>query len=337
MTENAKTAGQIFDRYLPARLPSPRTASVYAPSNIALSKYWGKRDAELNLPLNSSLSISLGTWGTRTYIAPAQGTIDEVFFNGAVLGLDDPVVRRMLAFVDLFRRAQIIPLRIETTNSIPTAAGLASSASGFAALALAMNETFALDLPKSTLSQLARIGSGSAARSLWHGFVRWDRGDDGDGGDCYGHSLDVDWPDFRIAIISIHIGPKSSSSRDGMNHTVATSPLFDPWPAAAEADCAAIEHAIAEKDFVAVGERAEANALAMHATMMAARPSLSYLLPESWMVLQALWKARAEGLNCYATMDAGPNVKLIFLESQEDDVSRLFPQANVIAPFVDQA
>ncbi|MEM1378681.1 MAG: diphosphomevalonate decarboxylase [Pseudomonadota bacterium] len=324
---------QHLDLLLPAKLPAPLDAEAYAPSNIALSKYWGKRDAALNLPLNSSLSISLREWGTTTRVAPSQNGKDELLFQGEELDANAPFAAKIIRFVDLVRRGQDVPLRIETTNTIPTAAGLASSASGFAALAKALNDAFALNLSEPALSALARIGSGSASRSLWHGFVKWQKGEAADGSDSHGVSLDLEWREFRIAIIPVDTGPKEKSSRDGMEHTRVASPLFASWPAQAERDCGDIHDAVLAKDFQTLGALAEANAIAMHATMFAARPSLSYLKPETWAVLETLWKARRDGLQAFATMDAGANVKLIFLEAQQDDIGALFPKAQLIEPF----
>lgn len=325
------TPEDIFERSVPRPVGDCISAEAYAPSNIALSKYWGKRDAGLNLPLNASLSISLGTWGTRTRIAPSS--VDELIFNGEALAAEKPAAAKVWRFVDLFCGHPRAPVRIETTNSIPTAAGLASSASGFAALTLALNAAFQTNLPTSTLSMLSRFGSGSATRSFWQGFVRWDKGTAGDGTDSYGHPLAVDQTDIRIAIIAVDTGPKSQSSTDGMTHTVATSPLFPAWPDRAEADCKAIEAAIHASDFATLGSLAEANALAMHATMMAARPALTYLKAGSWGVLETLWQARNEGLEAYATMDAGANVKLIFRENTTADILQNFPKAEIINPF----
>ncbi|MEM1375510.1 MAG: diphosphomevalonate decarboxylase [Pseudomonadota bacterium] len=316
---------------LPATLPEPQEAEAYAPSNIALSKYWGKRDAALNLPLNSSLSISLAHWGTTTRIAPAVE--DEVIFNGVLLSPEDGFARKVIGYLDRFRRGAVRPVRVDTTNTIPTAAGLASSASGFAALTQAINSAFQLGLSAPQQSMVSRLGSGSATRSFWHGFVRWDRGTQPDGADSFATPLDTAWPEFRIALIKVDTAPKAHSSRDGMAHTVATSPLFGPWPERAEADCAAIERAIRARDFATLGALTEANALAMHATMMAARPALTYLKSGSWQVLETLWAARAAGLNAYATMDAGANVKLIFLSEAEAAIRALFPAADIIDPF----
>lgn len=322
---------EIFDRALPRPLPAPQVGEAYAPSNIALSKYWGKRDGALNLPLNSSISISLGDWGSTTRIAPH--TADQVMFNGAALAPDAPAAAKIWRFVDLFCGPERPALRIDTSNTIPTAAGLASSASGFAALALALDRAFDTALGSDRLSMLARMGSGSAARSFWHGFAAWDRGTRADGTDSHGRAVAGGNTELRIAIVPVDTGPKAHSSRDGMNHTVATSPLFDAWPGRAEADCAAMETAVRAGDFATLGPLAEANALAMHATMMAARPALVYLKPGSWAVLERLWHARSQGLDAYATMDAGANVKLIFQAGTQADVEATFPEAQIINPF----
>ena len=307
--------------------------SAYAPSNIALSKYWGKRDRARNLPLNSSLSVSLADWGSHTAIAPSEDGVDRVLLDGDLLPPESGFARKALAFVDLFRAGRDMPVQISTRNTIPTAAGLASSASGFAALTRAVCGSFGLNLSEPQQSLIARVGSGSATRSFWHGFVRWNMGQAEDGSDSYGTPLDVAWPEFRIAIIKVDTGPKLHSSRDGMNHTVDTSPLFPPWPALAERDCRTVEDSILAQDFKTLGETAEANALTMHASMQAARPALSYLTSQSWSVIERLWQARREGLAAYATADAGANIKLIFLENNQSDVLRLFPDAQVISPF----
>lgn len=320
-----------FARLLPPKLPAPVEAQAHAPSNIALSKYWGKRDHRLNLPLNSSLSISLHQLGSHTRISPSQQ--DEARLNGTLLPPESAFYAKIFGFVERFRRGQNLPLSISTTNTIPTAAGLASSASGFAALTRALTRSFALNLPDSALSELARYGSGSACRSLWHGFVRWQRGENPDGSDSIAMPLTTRWPEFRLAILAINTSAKAVSSREGMGHTAATSPLFAQWPATAQADCDAIQRAVEAKDFPRLGALAEANALAMHATMQAARPALTYLTPQSWQALADVQALRSQGTEVYATMDAGPNVKLLFEEASLPEISRAFPDATIIAPF----
>lgn len=325
---------EYFAQILPASLPSAKAQGrAYAPANIALSKYWGKRDVELNLPTNGSLSISLAHLGTQTTITAAAQ--DTLLLNGECLDLQTPFAKKVFTFVEYFRRGEHHPVQILTENSIPTAAGLASSASGFAALTLAIDDYWQLELPKSTLSAIARIGSGSAARSLWHGFVKWQSGERADGRDSIAMPIHSDWRSLRIALLEINTMPKKIGSGAGMRHTAETSPLFASWPALAEADLSIIEQAIFEKDFTVLGQTSEANALAMHAVMLAARPALCYFQAETYAMLQKVWQARAEGLAVYATIDAGPNVKLLYQAEQQAEVAQYFPQAVHINPFAE--
>ena len=316
---------------LPARLEPAAQGEAYAPAHIALAKYWGKRDRALNLPVNGSLSISLGTLGTHTTIRAAAD--DRITLNGTDAAPDSPLHHRTFAFIELWRRGAPQPLHVETTNTIPTAAGLASSASGFAALTRALARYWQLDLADSELSAIARLGSGSAARSLWHGFVKWQRGTRDDGRDSIAAPITSDWQELRIALVEIDSGAKKTASGDGMNHTTATSPLYAAWPETAQADLAAIEAAIHACDFSTLGSVAEANALAMHATMLAARPALCYLQPQTLATLHRLWQARADGLEIYATIDAGPNVKILCRARDEAAVRAIFPQALWVNPF----
>lgn len=316
---------------LPVRLEPAACGEAYAPANIALAKYWGKRDRALNLPVNGSLSISLGALGTHTTVRAAAD--DRITLNGTDAAPDSPLHHRTFAFIDLWRRGAAQPLHVETTNTIPTAAGLASSASGFAALTRALARYWQLDLADSDLSAIARLGSGSAARSLWHGFVKWERGTRDDGRDSIAAPIASDWQELRIALVEIDGGAKKTASGAGMNHTTATSPLYAAWPQTAAADLAAIEAAIHACDFSALGNVAEANALAMHATMLAARPALCYLQPQTLATLHRLWQARADGLDIYATIDAGPNVKILCRARDEAAVRDAFPQALWVNPF----
>lgn len=304
--------------------------SFFAPANIALIKYWGKRDGRLNLPTNSSLSLGLGALGTRTAVQAAAR--DEFILNGEALPLDGAFARKVFHFIELWEPRRP-PLRIISHNSIPTGAGLASSASGFAALTRALNHFFHWELGSVELSRRARRGSGSACRSLWPGFVLWRKGEAADGSDSYGLPLAYDWPTLRLAILPVDLRSKGISSRDGMNHTVATSPLYSVWAATAADDLLQLEAALAERDFASLGAVAEGNALAMHATMLAARPALCYLQPQSLDYLRRLWAARAEGLAAYATIDAGANIKLIFEEASGAALRQLFPEALLVNPW----
>ena len=329
------TPADYLAPYLPQQLEPIETATAYAPANIALAKYWGKRDRVLNLPVNGSLSISLGAHGSRTTIRAAE--TDSITLNGERAAADSPLHRRSFAFIEHIRRGAPQPLAISSTNTIPTAAGLASSASGFAALTLALNAYWQLGLPAAVLSALARIGSGSAARSLWHGFVKWDKGEKTDGSDSIAAPIASDWQELRIALLPIDSGAKKTASGDGMNHTTATSPLYAAWPATAARDLATIEAAIHARDFTTLGATAEANALAMHATMLAARPALAYLHGASLDALHRLWQQRADGLETYATIDAGPNIKILYHRRDDAAVRAVWPQAVYINPFATDA
>lgn len=323
----------VINAYLPTTVTPVADSSdtQFAPSNIALCKYWGKRDVELNLPVNSSLSVSLAHLGSRTKVSVSDS--DQVWLNGAQVAAGDKFARKVIAFIDLFRRGTDHCVRVETENNIPTAAGLASSASGFAALMLAIDQFYGLNLEPSVLSAFARMGSGSASRSLYEGFVEWQMGIREDGMDSFALPLDVRWPQLRIGLLKVDTGEKAIDSRAGMNRTVDTAHLYQSWPLQAAADLERLHQAIADQSFTCLGETAEQNALSMHATMIASWPPLLYWQPDSVAAMQTVWQARAEGLELYFTMDAGPNLKLLFTADAETAVNQRFPGLEVIRPF----
>ena len=273
--------------------------------------------------------MSLGAIGAHTRIAPVDGP-DQVWLNDEKLTDADPFVSRLRAYLDLFDPAQ--HYTIHTASDVPVAAGLASSASGFAALVLALDDLYGWSLDPTSLSILARLGSGSACRSIYQGFVEWQAGEQADGMDSYAVRLDADWPALRIGWIECSSAPKPIGSRAGMKRTVETSALYAAWPDQVARDLAAIKQAIAQHDFEALGSAAESNALAMHATMWAARPPVSYWLPETVVTLRAVWQAREQGLPVYATMDAGPNVKLLYLADDRERIRAAFPQLHEVNP-----
>jgi len=308
------------------------SGSAFAPSNIALCKYWGKRDAALNLPVNSSLSISLGTLGTRTELRVCKE--DVVYLNNKLQSAESSFAKRISDFLDLFRSIfGGTGFEVRTENNIPTAAGLASSASGFAALALALDDLAGWRLDKKQLSMLARLGSGSASRSVYDGFVQWHAGSKPDGMDSFAEPVFKPWKEFRIGILELSSAKKPVGSRDGMNRTVATSELYKSWPQQAVTDLKTIRAAIDLQDFTPLGKTAEHNALSMHATMMAAWPPLLYLQPETIEQIHKVQRVRADGLEVYLTIDAGPNIKLLFREENEAAVVTAFPKLQTITPF----
>ncbi len=305
--------------------PAVESATAFAPTNIALCKYWGKRDQQLHLPCNSSVSVSLGGKGCTTTITLVDSNHDQVWLNGATVEQSTLFYQKLSHFLDLFRGPADLHYQVRTDSNIPIAAGLASSACGFAALVLALRVLFAWQISDQACSILARMGSGSASRSIWSGFVEWQRGERADGMDSFGLPLPVSWPEFGIGLLLLDEKPKVVGSRDAMQRTVETSSLFSIWPERAEADCQAIRQAIMRKDFERVASTAEANALLMHASMQAAQPPVNYWLPESISAMQQAWNLRRNGIPVYFTMDAGPNVKLLYPDSYFAELQQHFP------------
>jgi len=304
---------------------SHHAATAVAHPNIALVKYWGKRDERLVLPHSGSLSMTLDVFPTTTTVrlAPAAGT-DAVTLGGEPAG-GEPL-RRVVAFLDLVRdlAGRTEPAVVDTRNAVPTGAGLASSASGFAALAVASAAAYGLDLDATALSRLARRGSGSAARSIFGGFAVWHAGEGtGAAGDLASYAEPVPVPELDPALVIalVDTGPKAVSSRAAMRHTVDTSPLYRAWADSSGADLPDMVAALRRGDLDAVGEIAERNALGMHATMLAARPAVRYLSPATLEVLDGVLQLRRDGVPAYATMDAGPNVKVLCHRADADRVA----------------
>ncbi|WP_166986120.1 diphosphomevalonate decarboxylase [Canibacter zhoujuaniae] len=282
------------------------TATAIAHPNIALIKYWGKRDETLMLPAAGSLSMTLDSVATRTTVS-VGGDSDVFQLNGELS--TGRAADKVFKFLDLVRQLAGSDDRatVLSHNDAPTAAGLASSASGFAALATAAAAAYGLNLSTAELSRLARRGSGSAARSLIDRFAVWHAGDD----DQTSFAEEIDAPDMRMIICEINAGPKAVSSRDGMRHTRDTSPFYPAWAPATEKALAEMLAACAAQDFTKIGELTEAHAMQMHALALSAVPPLRYLAPTSFAAFDRIAELRATGIETYGTADAGPNVVAI--------------------------
>jgi len=300
------------------------TATARACANIALVKYWGKRDAARNLPAAGSLSLTLGALVTETTVSfEAALATDELILDGATARPAD--LQRTSAFLDLIRSQAKIATRARVTskNEFPTASGLASSASGFAALAVASTTAAGLALSLRELSMLARRGSGSAARSIFGGFVRMHAGHEADGSDAFAEPIVSRLADRVRMVIAVVGGgaPKTHGSRDAMDHTAATSPFYRAWIDLVPGDLAAAEGALAAGDLAQLGTIAEANALAMHASALAARPAIVYWQPATLALLAEVRALRERGHAAWATMDAGPHVKVLTSIDEADAVA----------------
>jgi diphosphomevalonate decarboxylase len=283
-------------------------------ANIALVKYWGKRDARLNLPAAGSLSLTLDALVTTTQVAfDAALAADEVVLDGAPAAPAD--VARVSGFLDLVRAAAgtATRARVVSRNEFPTASGLASSASGYAALAVAAAGAAGLEMSPRALSVLARRGSGSAARSLFGGFVRMHAGRADGGDDAFAEPIASPLTE-RVRLVIAVVGggvAKAHGSRSAMDHTAATSPLYRAWLELVPRDLAAAEAALAAGDLEQLGAITEGNALAMHASAIAARPAVIYWQPATLAALAEVRALRAAGHAAWATMDAGPHVKVL--------------------------
>lgn len=314
-------------------IPQQESAMAFAASNIALSKYWGKRDIELNLPVTSSLSISMSHLGACSKISLTENYSDQIFLNDNVMDHNTIFYKRLVEFLDLFRPNVDTRFLIQTNSNIPVGAGLASSACGFAATIKALDGLFAWGLSPVQQSILARLGSGSACRSIYDGFVLWQAGESSDGLDSYATRLDYEWPEFRIGILLVDSRQKSITSRDAMQSTVETCPFYKLWPELVAQAITHTEQSLKHKDFWLLGATAEANALAMHSLMLSTTPPIIYSQAATLDYMQIVWRARAEGLAVFFTQDAGPNLKLLFLQKDEAKIKELFGAVEVVAPF----
>jgi len=297
--------------------------TVQTNANVALIKYWGKRNEQLFLPTKTSLSVALSGLTTTTTI---RNTLEKHDLISFISGISESSHKKIIDFIDFFRARYSIKqfFAVTTHNNFPTAAGLASSASGFAALALALNAQCKLNLSEQELSVLARYGSGSACRSIYGGFVVWHKGEKQDGSDSYAEQLfdHNHWPELRILVIVVKNDEKKISSRNGMRITTNTSPSYKNWLSHSEQRVILIIKAIEKKDFELVGTLAQADWTGMQQTMLDAQPQLDYWTTVSHDVMHAVKQLRATGVSCYFTTDAGPNVKLICLDKDIPIITR---------------
>ncbi|WP_439689136.1 diphosphomevalonate decarboxylase [Curtobacterium sp. SP.BCp] len=282
------------------------TATAVAHPNIALVKYWGKADATLALPATGSVSMGLDVFPTTTTVTVGGTADDTLTLNGAVT--TDGALVRVTQFLDLVRTlaGSTEHASVVSENTVPTGAGLASSASGFAALATAAAAAYGLDLSERDLSRLARRGSGSATRSIPGGVAVWHAGDDQGS-----YAETVPAPPMAMVVVTIDAGPKPIGSREAMRRTIATSPFYPAWVTSTTETVTEVLAACAAGDFPRIGELTESNALRMHATIEGAFPPIRYLTARSVAVFDAVAELRAAGLQAYATADAGPNVVVL--------------------------
>jgi diphosphomevalonate decarboxylase len=297
-------------------MPSQRCATAIAHSNIALIKYWGKQARPGNFPAVPSLSLTLDGLLTRTKVQfDANLREDELWLDEKrVEGGQLDRVKRLL---DSVRESASLQLcaRVDSANNFPTASGLASSASGFAALALSAVHAAGLNWSMQAVSALARASSASAARSLFGGWVTLDK----DANAAEPVLPDYAW-DVALIIAVTDKGPKAIGSTEGMNRCSHTSSVYPTWLERGPILFNQARRALEQRDLPALGEAMEASTWLMHATMLAAQPALVYLAPSTLEIIKTVRERRSSGLPAYFTTDAGPHVKVLTLASHAEQV-----------------
>jgi diphosphomevalonate decarboxylase len=304
-------------------------STAVAHPNIALVKYWGKRDRELNLPSVGSLSLTLDRFETRTRVDFGV-EVDTAIINGRTV--HGEAASRIFDHLDLVvpRRR---PAQVVSENNFPTAAGLASSSSAFAALTVAAAADAGLDLTSRQLSALARRGSGSACRSLWGGFVEWRPGMAHDGSDSHGVPLaPPDHWDVAMVVVIVDSGKKSIGSRDAMIRTQTTSPMYKAWVTSYDRDLRQARQAVLDLDLEKLGTAMERSTWKMHSTALTADPSIRYIRSTSLAVIEQVEHMRSKGIGAWWTMDAGPNVKVL---CEREDAENVANRLRALVPTVE--
>jgi diphosphomevalonate decarboxylase len=296
-------------------------AIAEAHPNIALVKYWGKRDPRRNVPAVGSLSITLDALHSRTEVVFDDALdADEIVIGGVV---EEVAGRRVADCLDSFRRLtrRRQHARVETASNFPVAAGLASSASGFAALVVAADAAADTSLPREALARLAGAASGSAARSLYGGFVRLDVPGPGQREISLRPLAEPDdWP-LEVVIAVTDAGPKPVGSTQAMLSSEATSPYYDAWVEGQPADLDEAETAVRRRDFERLAAVAEYSCLKMHALTLSSQPGIVYWKPATVACLHTVRELRAAGTGTFFTVDAGPQVKAVCLPGESAEVA----------------
>ena len=290
----------------------PLEASARACANIALSKYWGKADVRRNVPAVPSISMTLDQLVTETKVRfDPSLTSDMVRLDGRRASTEEAA--RVVAMLDRIRHEAGVRhfARVSSHNHFPTAAGLASSASGFAALAAAAAAAAGLRLSSRRLSAMARESSASAARSVYGGFVELPAGKRGDASLAARPIAPASHWNLRLIVAQTVPGPKKIGSTEGMERSRKTSPFYPSWVDQAPRWNRIVKRAIKDRDLEALGHAMERSTLAFHCCAITSDPSIVYWAPETLIALETVRGLRDRGVSVWATMDAGPHVKTL--------------------------
>lgn len=299
-------------------------ARALARANIALAKYWGKADDRLNLPAVPSVSITLEPLTTRTRVRFGNSIrADRFTLDGRPAEAKETA--RVTRLLDTVRREARIDLHaeVESANDFPTASGLASSASGFAALAAAARAAAGLPFDRAAISALARAASVSAARSAFGGYVELPLAQPGEPALAARQIAPPEHWALRVIVAVTSEAKKSVSSTTGMQHTVRTSPYYPSWVALSPALAMQVREGLLARDLAQVGMAMEHSTFAMHASALAAAPWLLYMRPATLSVFERVRALREqESVGVWATADAGPHVKAVCHAKDAERVER---------------
>lgn len=290
-------------------------ATAIAQPNIALIKYWGKRDVARNLPAVGSISITLSDLYTKmTVQTGTEIPRDSLLVNGE---RNDQLLPRLSGCIDTIMGKQRDFVDIESSCNFPIAAGLASSASSFSAATVAAACVANVPFDTEVLARLAGRASGSAARSLYGGFVELANNDDNVVLSTLRDS--ESWP-LVVVVAITEAGPKATGSSAAMEASRKTSPFYSTWVKQQSQDLDAARDAIRKRDFAQLAATAEHNCLKMHSVMWASRPPMVYWNSSTLQCMQTIRKLQRDGRGVFFTIDAGPQVKAVCLPDDADTV-----------------
>ena len=293
-------------------------------ANIAIIKYWGKKDPVKMIPATSSISLTLENLFTETEISfitreeaieKTGQASDLLYINGELQ--NEEQIKKITKVVNLFRDDRNQLVKIDTTNNMPTEAGLSSSSSGLSAAIKACNKLFDKNLSREELAQISKFASGSSSRSFFGPVGMWDK----DTGEVSEVKTDLK---LAMIVLVLNEEKKIISSRKGMALCMETSTSFDEWIRQSEIDFENMKKYLSEGDFSKVGDLTEENALRMHETTKNANPPFTYLTEKSFEAMEYVKELRKQGERCYFTMDAGPNVKVLCLEEDFERLKDIF-------------
>ncbi len=298
----------------------PTKTTAIAHSNTALIKYWGKRDEELIIPMNNSISFTTEALTTTTTVEFSEELTKDNFILNGTEQTGKPL-KRVVDHLAIIREISQtnVKAKVYSENNFPTAAGLASSASGFAALTSAATNAAGLKLDKKELSMISRRGSGSSCRSFYGGYVEWIANNEQN--ESYAIQLaDENWFDIRDIVVVLKTPERKMSTRDAMKLSIKTSPFFKSRLDTLDTNLAKIRLAIKERDFNSLGSVAEMDCLSMHSVAITSNPPQIFWTPDTVKVMHFVENLREEKIDAYYTIDTGANLHILTIPKFEHEI-----------------